>query len=553
MRKLPGTRRAWRRAARPVASALLLALAWCWLWSQLQGGLGRIYSPDAIGYHLLGRNLVQGRGYSADFCRDFYAEPRWPLPSRAFPPLYPLVVGVTDHLFGLGLPAGAAANLVVLLGTLALLAWPLRHLVAGQRWLLPAAFLWFFAHDPGYRNEVVAGRAIPLAMLLFLAFAVAADGLLTRARRRTRMALLTGVCLAALALTRFDQLPFCLAAFPLLFWALARGLGSWRGAARPMSLVIVAFVVTLSPWALRNTLRFGRPFASDSLPAVFSTYVADSQLSYFAPGREPPTLRTHPALWARQRLGFAQRNLRTLATTAGPLAWLAPLGLLASAIALDRRRRLFAGLTLAQIATTFASVSLTPYPDQRYYGPMHLCLALLLALALAAALQHGLRRARARRTLGALAVIALLLVGGRSGDWTAVRSTLLRGQLIPHGPEEVAAQYLLFGAAFRPLIPPGSVVAIYGAEHLHYFTGFRSIYLPNNISQRENFLAWIARWRVAFFIVHEPSARDLGLASFALAQAPGTDLLLIDAAAFARSTRAGGQPPLTAPATPAGG
>jgi len=538
-RALRAHQRPLPRALRPLATALLLALAWCWLWSQLHGGLGRIYSPDAIGYNLLGRSLTHGRGYSVDYCRDFYAEPRWPLPNRAFPPLYPLVVGITDRLLELGLPAGPAANLVVLLGTLALLAWPLRRLAPAQAWLLPAAYLWFFAHDAGYRGEAVAGRAIPLTMMLFLAFAVAADRLLASSRPPRRAALLAGVGLAALPLTRFDQLAFCLATFPLLLGALARRLGSWRAAIRPMLLVLAAFSLTMAPWALRNTLRFGRPFASDNWPMIFSTYASETHLSYWIPGQEPPTLRTDPGLWVRQRLGYAQRNLRTLAHTAGPLLALAPLALLASWGALGRRRRLFASLALLQTVATFATVSLTPYPDPRFFAPTHLWLTLLLALALAAALGRWLPRARWRRLTQALGLLGLLVLGGRSGDWEAVRGGLLRGQIIPHGPEEVASHYVPLVAAFGRFVPRGSVVAIYGAEHLNYFTGFRAIYLPTNIARRAHFLAWIARWRVGFLIMHEPAARELGLASFALTQAAGTDLLLIDAAAFARSAGVG--------------
>lgn len=532
-------RRRLSRALRALGVVLLLLLAWSWLWSQLHGGLGRIYSPDAVGYNLLGRSLTHGRGYSVDYCRDFYAEPRWPLPNRAFPPLYPLVVGLTDRLFDLGLPAGPVANLAVLLATLALLAWPLRHLVWRQAWLFPAAFLWFFAHDAGYRGEAMAGRAIPLAMMLFLVFALAVDRLLTRTKQRARAALLAGICLAALPLTRFDQLAFCLATVPLLLWALARRLGSWRAATRPLLVLLAAFLVTMSPWGLRNTLRFGRPFASDNWPMIFSTHVSDTHLSYWIPGQGPPTVRTEPGLWLRQRLGYTQRNLRALATTAGPLLWLAPLALLASWRALGRRRRLFAGLALLQIVATFATVSMTPYPDPRFFAPMHLWLTLLLALALATGLGRVLRRARWRRATQALALGALALLGAQSGDWAAVRGALLQGRLIPHGPEEVASHYVPLAAAFGRFIPKGSLVAIYGAEHLNYFTGFRAIYLPTNIGRRRHFLAWIARWRVDFLIMHAPAAQQLGLAAFARALAPGTDLLLIDASAFARSASAG--------------
>lgn len=252
-------RSAPRRRVGIVALLLLLALAV--RMAVAIASFGAPQSGDALEYDYRARLIASGHGFgSAPAFLHVVDNPRhrltgvvWPGggPTAFRPPLYPLVLGGLYAVTGPSTSAGRV--LQALIGT-AVVA--LTGLIAFQLWGWGAGVL-ALAIAAVFAPAVLLGRILlsePMFVLLMLmAVAVALE-----ARRRAdlwRRPVAAGVLCGLAVLTRSVGLALvpCVA---LLVWSgrprLSRG--SWIA---PLA-VIVAAVLTVAPWTVRNALELHR-------------------------------------------------------------------------------------------------------------------------------------------------------------------------------------------------------------------------------------------------------------------------------------------------------
>jgi len=216
-----------------LACSFLLALA-VRAWALHARG---VVDFDETCYYILGRNLISGGGYRLNG-----------LPHTAFPPLYPLLVGISS-IFVRGIRAAASSVSAVTGALVVVPVWFLARDIHGRRAALFAAlaaavwpalfffsalgvpvgvkmyagseptyttlaaaggaFLWFFARRGGLRRAAAGGLFFGLASLVrsegpvlfaFLFAWLVIDGLLTRKllkRRHLAGVIAAAVCMAA--------------------------------------------------------------------------------------------------------------------------------------------------------------------------------------------------------------------------------------------------------------------------------------------------------------------------------------------------------------------
>ena len=198
-------------------------------------------------YHWQAQSIAQGHGFIEPWVLLGTGQYR---PSAIHPPLYPLVLsgfyelGVHSTLAQRSLGLGFGAITMVLLGLLG------RRVGGTKLGLLAAAVYAVYpvmiAVDGNLMSETLYGALIAGTLL-------AAVGVLDHPTWR-RSALL-GALIALAALTRTEALFF----LPFLVVPVAwRARPSWRGRGALCGAALVACVVVLAPWTIRNEAVFGR-------------------------------------------------------------------------------------------------------------------------------------------------------------------------------------------------------------------------------------------------------------------------------------------------------
>jgi 4-amino-4-deoxy-L-arabinose transferase-like glycosyltransferase len=200
-------------------------------------------------------NLAQGKGYTA--CNDSY----FPFCARADQqtamrePVMVLLFAAAAWLLGPSVYAAFFVELLLYLGIL-FLVYSLTRRIANTPAALLAALFWvlylplgrLFENNTG---DLSAAFWFTLGMIFFL-----------RALRRPRLRdlLATGVFTGLAALSRSALLaPAGVLFLYLLFGAPSAGRSIPRWNFRPAVLFLVALLLTLSPWLVRNQMVFGRP------------------------------------------------------------------------------------------------------------------------------------------------------------------------------------------------------------------------------------------------------------------------------------------------------
>lgn len=194
----------------------------------------RHYTPtsDANQYVQIATNFAHGRGISDIYPHGF------PGPTAFRPPLYPATVGALFKVFGDHVAVAQAAN-AVLGAVVAVLAYKLTSRIAGRRAGLVAAAV------AGLSPTLIPNDVVPLSESLSLVLFLAIVILLLDGRR-----IWAGLATGLLLLTRPSAPGLLVAA---LVWLLVTT--NWRATAR----FVVAAVVVITPWVVRNDLRFHTP------------------------------------------------------------------------------------------------------------------------------------------------------------------------------------------------------------------------------------------------------------------------------------------------------
>jgi 4-amino-4-deoxy-L-arabinose transferase-like glycosyltransferase len=232
---------------------------------------------DALAYHLLGDELAHGDGYIRPFDSAILHLSR---PTAEYPPLYPAVLAGVERLGVHGIDAQQLLLGALLGGTSTLLIGLLGRSVGGDAVGLVAAGLAavhpaLLGADALLMTESLFLVLVSAALLATVALHDAAD----RGAPGYGRAVLVGALLGLAALCRADALAW----IPLVALAVATlvtGSGrqrGWRAVA-----VVVAAVVVLAPWTIRNVARFHTPIAvSNNLGTVVDG--ANCQLTYYGP------------------------------------------------------------------------------------------------------------------------------------------------------------------------------------------------------------------------------------------------------------------------------
>ncbi len=249
--------RGGRRARRPSPPAgtrafpialgviTIVGVLFRWLYVWRAGKKIPLGISDAGSYFYLGRNIAAGRGYIRPYDFLFYKKS---IPTAEFPPLYPtFLAGV--HLLGITTPTGQklatsvlGAGIVILIGLIGRrVAGPLVGLVAA---LLAAFYPVFVASDGGIASETLYGVLIAGFLLAFLA---ALD------RPAAWRWVLVGALVGFAALTRSEAAAlYIFVIAPVLLLSRKRLGPGWFGALRALGLAVLASLVVVTPWLIRD-------------------------------------------------------------------------------------------------------------------------------------------------------------------------------------------------------------------------------------------------------------------------------------------------------------
>ncbi len=490
---------------------LIVPLLWAATVFSIAHLFGVTYSSDSYAYYLIGKNIVSGNGYWSPTIRENVLGASFN--SRVFPPLFPILCGITDALFRKAIASGVIVNLVVIYG--------IFHAVycigkkAGGRLfcLVPLACYFFIMADVPFIYEITTGCSIPLATLILLIILYLSAA---KAPLAPVSCMVLGILDGLLYLTRFDASPFCMV-FPLaLCWIRNE---KFRNA----FFIYLGLGVTLSPWWISNLLAFGKPFAANQSMMVFSIYTGNPILAFFKNGI--PMGFSDPALWLKQRLLCTGRNIWFIYNLLFPLDWLpsfgeasVSLGLVmmpvyfgfvsvlggAAILALaaagfirsagNRPAYIFIRMSLVWVIVNIVTVSLTQLVEMRYFSASILLLILQGTAGIAMLLEKkgGVEKLPSSRamlfpaTLSAAVFIAVLYM---------VYPQLQR--------DDFGARYVKLYADFKPFIEKGALVGCnIHADNIAYYSGWKTIYVPyNTFTPDENFIAWKQHFNVRYIIV----------------------------------------------------
>jgi hypothetical protein len=284
----------------------LVILAWIFIIYKIKILIGASYSADSYAIYLLGKNIIENGNFYSPAIRDFYLDPSGPLLSRSYPPLFPLLIGITDFFLQQGIAAGIVINLLIYVFSLYLwftLSKQISKYLFFIPLLLPIIFSFVPAEHPLWR-DASAGRTTPITLLLLLAalYLLSKPSLLTD----NKTSIGVGIFLGLLTLARFDATIFCFA-LPAIIYLLT------PISIKKIMLMYGALILVMLPWAIRNFIVFGSFLASDNALTAASNMVGIVQLQFFENG--VPMGIDNPKLWLYQRTTYLKANINYFYST----------------------------------------------------------------------------------------------------------------------------------------------------------------------------------------------------------------------------------------------
>ncbi|WP_426265756.1 hypothetical protein [Sphingomonas sp. LHG3443-2] len=479
------------------AALACLGASFFLLWNQLT------YSPDSWALYELSQTIFGGNFYEVRHIRSFEQAGAF---SSAFPPLWPTLLALTDALTGLGARAGfVLAVISSLLFACASEQYGRRAL--GVRWVgLTAAMLVFVM--PGFRDEVLAGRTIPLQLALYATvLAITARGLL-----RLREGLLVGLTIGLAVMNRFDALPVALL---LPFLALLL-----RPKATFFAGYIATFLLTISPWMIYSRARFGTWFKSDNSSIALGIEPRHIAEWYPAPSA---TAFDAPLAWFGK---VASNGLAMSGHFVISLGVVTCLGLLVVVLSIVRQqpgtdiresaplpplRLLVFGPLLMSL--TLSGYVVTGYFDDRYF------VALWWSLMVVGLAMLVRRRPPTHRGAGAVSAALLAMVFAFVIAVAVPARTLPRQPSFPKREGDAALLQCLAGHRGKLLMLSDHVEA----SRLTAVYGLKTIMMPRNIEQlqREDIAAFLKRYQVGIVAVEAGREPPFQLTSKRFVRMPG--------------------------------
>jgi surface polysaccharide O-acyltransferase-like enzyme len=254
--------RPWTRVTPPwaVAATMVLAAALVLRLGLVAATRGMRLVNDPADYFRLAVSIAHGHGFG----QTVVAPGGGPTAFR--PPLYPLALGAFFKVFGVSVTGARVAQ--ALLGTLTVaLVGVLVRQLWGRRTALVA-----MAIAAVYPPLLLAGGAL-LSESIALPLELAGLIVVLRARSSSRpWAWLAGAGVLA-GLGILDRPDSVVLLLPLCLLAWARDRRSWRKAL-PAGLVVLAALVTVTPWLIRDAVVMGRfiPLTTQSGLVASGTY-----------------------------------------------------------------------------------------------------------------------------------------------------------------------------------------------------------------------------------------------------------------------------------------
>jgi hypothetical protein len=334
---------------------------------------------------------------------------------------------------------------------------PLGAWVAGLMVILGGFFAPFWGMTETFTPFGAFGGGVLIAM-----------GRGITAERPVRWFVLAGALAGAAHLTRADGLLFLLAGGAVVLWPWG-GPRSLLQRAGMLAGMIMAYLLVMSPWLIRNLHTIGTPLPVGGAQAIWYTEYND--IFNFPPDASPARFFENvgwAGLWSSRWTGLTN-GLQTLLFVEG-FVFLFPL----MVVALARRRQdpFWRPFWIYALGLHLAMTVVFPFPGYRG-GLFHSAAALMpfwAALALLG-LEDAIRWAARRRgwnprtAYPVFSVAALLLIGALS----AVLG--LQGRPSDANPElyaEVAA-----------LLPPDARLMATDPSAVYYYTGRLGVTLPN--------------------------------------------------------------------------
>ena len=358
-------------------------------------------SRDASAYMSIAESFASGEGWINHSVRFLYELPaRVPFPDSYWSPLFPFLLGVVFHVTGASF--GAAQMVSLFFGLLvpplaASLAFTLTRSRAAfwSAGLLaavhPTLAMWSCRAQP----EITSICLVTLTLWLLL-------------REETRRKpILVGVAMGLAWLAKYQNGALLV---PVAVYYLARAPRRWRSAA----LATAAFVATISPWLIRNTVLFGNPVHATVSTALISYYPEFQGEARFVTSLEKPPapvpyILTHP----RDAYALAHSSVRNLLLPflrdqSGSVFLIPFAGL---GVLISRRSGKRAAALLAFAAFLFAAFAVTT-PIVRYVFVLVPVWIAFVAAGAAALFAAAAAAPAGRRWATAAATTAVLALGG---------------------------------------------------------------------------------------------------------------------------------------------
>jgi hypothetical protein len=334
----------------------------------------RAFSPDSWAYYELSQTMMTDF-YRINHLRSYWSEDY----SAAFPPLWPAMIFVANLIFALGPNVAIALNMVILV-LIAAVADSIAKKTFDLRGPGILMALALFSHH-GFFDELVAGRAIPLFVLLgFVALRILI--IKPNEYQILRFGAL-GCIIAAMLLTRFDGLLWFFVLFPIVI-VFKSGLGA-------VISFFAFFLACVSPWVVYSITHFDTLLVSDNSWVARSldpnAFVTDF------PAALGPTLSQDYSAALKLIAGRVPDLLSAMAISPGERGLFVLTGLLIclwflkprrnlSLAPLENRHALSFIVVGVAILSALPSYLLTGYFDGRYFSFLFAFLSFLTTLGI---------------------------------------------------------------------------------------------------------------------------------------------------------------------------
>jgi len=211
--------------------------------------------------------------------------------SADFPPLWPVVLSITDKLLHTGLNSGFVAGFLCLALFMSISEAIARELT-GVRWV-GLAVVGILIASWWFQTELLAGQTMPMQLLLMsLILYVLLDARPLSASRSFCVGALCGVAF----LNRFDALLFGIGMVFACGWAAK----SWRAGA----MAVLGLGLAMSPWIVYSLTYFNTPLASDNKAIALAAVITHTTEWYAAP---LPTVFDQPLTWLLKLVRYGGR------------------------------------------------------------------------------------------------------------------------------------------------------------------------------------------------------------------------------------------------------